>query len=54
MPVRGLEYLRVGRSKEEDFKRSFELWERTAAWDVSRKAAPDPLPEQGMAGSQSL
>ena len=35
MSVRGLESLRIGRSKEKGFKRSCELWERTEVLDVT-------------------
>ena len=40
-PVNELVQLRVGRYKEIGFKRSFELWERTALLDVRRKVVPD-------------
>ena len=35
------ERVRVGRNKEKSFKRSSELWERTAVLGVSRKVVPD-------------
>ena len=35
MSVRGLESLRIGRSKEQGFKRSCELWERTEVLDAT-------------------